>query len=96
MEIDVNVHDEKVLSLCDSELIGRTLKQDNFELIITERFYKGEKIGEKHIIALLKEAGNVNIVGENSVKLALKAKAITKDGIREIDGVPIAQIYSIE
>jgi len=95
MEIDVNVHNQEIVSVCDSELIGKTLTEKELEITITERFYKGEQFEEEEIICLLKEAGNINIVGENSIKLALKAKVITKEGIIKIQGVPLAQVYSV-
>ncbi|MBU2589874.1 MAG: DUF424 family protein [Nanoarchaeota archaeon] len=95
MEIEVNVHNQEIVSLCDSDLIGKTLQEGELEFIITERFYKGDKLKEKEIIELLKKVSNINIVGDKAIKLALKAKVITKEGIRKIQDVPIAQMYSV-
>ncbi len=96
MKIDVAVHNQEILSLCDSELIGKTLSDGEIEITLNERFYKGENLEEEETIELLKSADNINIVGERSVALALKAKVIKEDGIKNIQGVPIAQVYSVE
>jgi len=84
----------EIVALCDEDLIGKTLEEKNFQLKISERFYKGEELSEDKIIDILKSESNVNIVGENSIKLALKAGIISEESIIKIKGVPHAQCVS--
>jgi len=80
-----------VIAICDKDLIGKTIENKKFKLVISERFYKGEEMDANKVVAILKEAANVNIVGKLSIELALKAGIITKDKIVKIKGVPHAQ-----
>ena len=93
----VKIHstgDRQVIAVCDEDLIGKTLKEKDREFKITERFYKGEKKTEDEVIIILKDANNINIVGENSIQAALKAGVITKDNLITIQGIPHAQAFS--
>lgn len=86
---------ENVVAVCDSDLIGKKLDDGKVCLEITERFYKGDKKSDKEVEDILKEADNVNIVGEKSVKVAIKAGVVSKDEVIEINGVPHAMIFSL-
>ncbi len=85
----------EVVSVCDKDLIGKNFSTKKLCLNIKKDFYKGELMEEKEIKKILKSASNLNIVGERSIKLALKEKIIDKDNIIRIKGVPHAQIYSV-
>ena len=83
-----------VIAVCDENLIGKTLKDGKISITISKRFYKGEKKTEKEIIAVLKDATNINFVGKESVAAGIKAGIITKSNIIKIKGVPHAQAVS--
>lgn len=94
--IQVNLHQGKVVSLCDADLLGKTFEEGERQLVVSEKFYKGEEKDEEEMACILKEAKNVNIVGKKAVGLALKAKVVAKEGILEIQGVPMAQVFCLE
>ena len=91
-----------VFAVCDSDLIGRTFEEGNFQLEVKENFFKGDilkgtsEISEKDLINLMQkfsaEDATFNIVGEKSVKAGLKAGIISKEGIKKIQGVPFALV----
>ena len=85
----------EVIAVCDKELLGKTLKEGDMEIKISEEFYKGEDMTEEEITALLKEARNVNLIGEKSIALGIKVGIISEENILKIEGVPHAQAYSI-
>lgn len=85
---------QEVVALCDKKLIGKTLEEKNLQLKVSERFYKGEELSEDKIIDILKSKSNINIVGEESIKLALKIGVISKENIIKIKGVPHVQVVS--
>ena len=60
---------------------------------LSSNFYDGKEMTEKEIIPLLKEAGIINLVGENSIKMGIKAKVIDKNSILKINGIPHAQAF---
>ena len=83
--------DRCVVAVCDKELIGKTLKDGNVNLVVSERFYKGDEESEEKIISILKDADNINLMGKKAVDAGLKARVIEKDNIKIIKGVPHAQ-----
>ena len=83
-----------IVAICDCDLIGKELREGKLCLKITEYFYKGEKKSEQEVEEIMKHANNLNIVGKNSINLALKLNIITKDAILFIQGVPHAQTVS--
>lgn len=85
-----------VVAVCDSILIGKKFEENGLQLEITERFYKGEAMPEEKIITILENAENVNIVGEESINLGIKAGIIIKENILTIEGIPHAQYATIE
>ncbi len=83
-----------VIVICDSDLIGKTFENETQKLEIKESFYKGEENSpqkvEKIMEDMLKEDATFNIVGKESVNLAIKKGIIKKEKIKEVQGVPIA------
>ena len=95
-EVYVNVHKYEnniIVTLCDKDLIKKTFTEGDLQLNITERFYKGEEKTEEEIIEILKEAVNLNIVGEKSIKFALDNNRVNEKNIIKIDNIPHAQVY---
>lgn len=92
--IYVKVHkgSSEVIAICDEKLIGKKFSDGKFCLDVKENFYKGELMDEKQVKEVIKNASNLNIVGEESVKLALSEGIIEKDCIIKIKGVPHAQL----
>ncbi|MCD4666307.1 DUF424 family protein [archaeon] len=91
----VKIHEYResiVVSLCDENLIGKKFSEGDLELNITERFYKGENLPEDKILELIKNANNLNVVGEESIKFAIKNKLINKQDIIKIKNIPHAII----
>lgn len=85
----------QVIAVCDEDLLGRTLSEKGLEFKVSESFYKGEKKTELEVIAILKNAMNINLVGKQSIEAGLKAGVITKENIKTIRGVPHAQAFTL-
>ena len=80
-----------LLAVCDSDLKGKKLEQDNIQLDLASDFYKGEEMDQEQVIKLMKCASMVNLVGEESVELGIKAGIIEKSHIIKVQGIPHAQ-----
>ncbi len=94
LKINKTAYNE-IVAVCDQNLIGKTFSEKNFKLDVTERFYKGKLMKDREIIKILKDAGNINIVGKESVNLCIKAGIIEKEDIIKIQKIPHAIIVGI-
>jgi len=87
-----------IVAICDFNLLGKKFEEGNFQLEVKESFFKGEKLSEEKAIEILqdmqREDATFNIVGENSIKAALKSKIISEKEVGKIQGVPFALILA--
>ncbi len=82
------------MAICDTELLGKKFEQGRLQLDLTGEFFNGEEKTEDEILEIVKNAdredATFNIIGSQSVQLALKAGIIDKKGIKKIQGIPTA------
>jgi len=94
----VKIHNSyrMVIAICDNNLLGKTFEEGAKQIIVGKNFYEGENKTESEILKIMSDYSEAdatfNIVGEESVKTALKAKLIRKEGITYIQNIPIALI----
>jgi len=96
MFIKIHKAYREVVAICDEDLLGKRFEDGNKMIDVKESFFKGEKIEEPELFELMQELAKsdatFNIVGEQSVRIALKAGIITKEGIKKIKGIPYALV----
>jgi hypothetical protein len=93
--ITVRVHRhgrELVVAACDKELIGKTLREGQLKLDVSESFYEGEDADEDLLVNRLSLATVANLVGKKTVAIAAKHEFISEEGVILIAGVPHAQM----
>ncbi len=85
-----------VVTICDPELLGKRFEEGKFQLDVKESFYKGEEVSVEEAIKIIKsfstEDATFNIAGEESINIALKAKIISEEDIKKIQGIPFALV----
>ena len=86
---------EVLVAVCDRELVGRSFKDGNLHLTVSERFYKGAEATEDEVIGSLRHATIANLVGQRSIQCALDHKFIEEASILVVDGVPHAQMLKL-
>jgi len=86
---------EKVLACAEKKLIGKTLSNGEISFVVSEKFYKGNEITERKLKKLLQEIGNVNLVGEKPVKIAMQLNLAEEKNILWIENIPHIQIFRI-
>ncbi|MEK6816122.1 MAG: DUF424 family protein [Nanoarchaeota archaeon] len=92
----VKIHEHgKIVTLCDSDLIGKKLEEGDMHLDITSRFYGGKEMKLEMMLNLLEDADTVNIVGKESVKFAIENNIISEGHVIYIQGVPHAQTFKL-
>jgi len=92
------IHDSyrKIITLTDTDLIGKTFTEGIKQIDIRSNFFKGEEKPKQEIFKILKnmqkEDATFNIVGKESIETAIEAGIINKKGVIEIDSVPVALV----
>lgn len=86
---------EKIVAVCDSELIGKVLREGELVLNLDRyaSFYKGEEADESAVEGALRTATSANLVGEKAVSIAKRMKLVKDSDIIHIQKVPHVQIY---
>lgn len=89
--------EECVLAVCDKELLGKVWRGSAgcIDLVHYKDFYEGRIVSEKEAIELMKNAGNMNLVGKKALEAARKAFRVSEASVKKIGGVPHLQVYRI-
>ena len=82
----------KVVAICDNDLIGKEFDEGELYLKISESFYNGESKTIEEVEEIMINEDNLNLVGEKTIKIALNLKLINEKNIIKVQGVPHAQI----
>lgn len=80
-----------LVAICDEALLGQTLVQGKIRFKVSEEFYGGELVDMEKCLEHLKRATIVNMIGNNTVKVAIEAGIVHKGAVLYIDGHPHAQ-----
>lgn len=94
----VKIHSSyrNVIAICDSNLIGKTFEEGKRAITVNPHFFQGEEKNEQDIAQIMEEGSaedyTFNIVGPESVALALKLGIIKQEGIIQIQGIPLALV----
>ncbi len=98
MQFSVRVSDYQkntMLNICDSELLGKKIIQDELNIHISESYY-GEKLVEKEEAkSLLKNSSIINMVGKETVSLSIELGIGSENGIKTISDVPFLIVFKI-
>jgi hypothetical protein len=84
-----------LLAICDSEMLGKTLRQGKIVFHIKDEFYNGGKATVEEAISMIENSTIVNIVGKNCVEKAISKGYVHPDAVLQIEGVPHAQILKL-
>ncbi|MFX1308489.1 MAG: DUF424 domain-containing protein [Promethearchaeota archaeon] len=82
--------DLETIACCDEELLNQVYKEGNLKIEISSQFFGGNLIDLEEAISILKEAMCFNIVGEKIINKAIENNLLPKEGVRFINGVPMA------
>lgn len=93
MKVYLKIHrrnEMETIACCDECLLNQIFIEGNLKIEISNQFYGGNLLKLEEAIEILKESNNFNIVGENIIKIAIAKKLVPKEGVRSINGVPMA------
>jgi len=85
-----------IVAICDSELLGKKFQDGKMQIDLSGEFFNGEEKTDSETLEIIedsaREDATFNIVGEKSCKLAIEAGIISKQGIKKIQGIPVALV----
>lgn len=84
-----------LVSICDAELLGTTLRGDGVEIRIDQARYGGELIDERYALQLVRSGDIIDLVGRRIVQLALDNGLGHPDGVKLVGDVPFLFIYRL-
>ena len=86
---------ELVLAAADKELLDSTLKEGEIRLEVSCDFYKGQDADEEMLVNRLGMCTVANLVGKETVEVAMKHGFVSGDCVIVIEGIPHAQMVKM-
>jgi len=83
----------EVVAVCDSDLVDRTLRHADADVVISSGFYGDRPVTDDEVREALKGACNINLFGRHAIELAKELGLVDEACCIVIDGVPHAQVY---
>jgi len=84
-----------LLAICDTEILGKTLREGKIVFNVKEEFYKGARVAIEEAVDMIANSTIVNMIGKNIVKRAIEKGYVHPEAVLNIEGVPHAQIVKI-
>ena len=82
-----------ILALCDTNLLGKSVHEEDKILDLSKPFFQGTEVEEKKALKLISGAGIINAVGKDSVNLLKKAGYdIKPERVKEIPHIQLVII----
>ena len=81
-----------IVSICDEELLGRTLREGGIVFKVSEPFYGGQLVDVDTALQIAAQYSVVNMVGERVVSRAIELGLVHRAAVMRIEGVPHAMV----
>ena len=84
-----------MLAICDSEVLGKTLREGKIVFHVKEEFYNGGRVSVDEAVDMIANSTIVNMVGKCCVQKAIARGYVHPQAVLNIEGVPHAQIVKL-
>jgi hypothetical protein len=81
-----------LVSVCDPDVLGETFENGDVSLTVDPDFYDGETATEDEVVDSLARCSTANLVGEESVALAIDHGFVDEANVLDLDGTRHAQL----
>ena len=78
--------------MCDAELIGKDVVDGELKIHISESYYGKQIVDKDEAISFLKSASIMNLVGKETISLAIDLGIGSKDGVKVISDLSLIHI----
>lgn len=91
------MNEQTILAICDADLIGKKFSNQKIVLDLEtfKNFYVGEELDHSDAKELFEKSDSINIVGKNSLQIALDLGYAQIEEVLYVGEVPHLQIYKI-
>ncbi len=97
MQYSVRISDYQkntMLNMCDAELIGKDVVDGELKIHISENYYGKQIVDKAEAISLLSSASMLNLVGKETISLAICLGIGSESGVKIISDVPFLIIFN--
>ncbi|BDQ30263.1 MAG: DUF424 domain-containing protein [Nitrosopumilus sp.] len=84
-----------MLNICDAELLGKKIIQDELNIHISESYYGQRFVEKDEAINLLKQSSIINMVGKETISLSINLGVGSENGVKTISGVPFLIVFNM-
>ena len=98
MQFSIRVTDYQkntMLNICDAELLGKKIIQDELNLHISESYYGERFVDKEEAEELLKNASIINMVGKETVSLSIDLGIGSENGVKIISDIPFLIVFKM-
>ena len=85
----------RLVAVCDTELLGETLREGKLKLEVKPEFYKGSLSSIAEALREIDASDIANLVGESIVDAVVQGGLVDPSAIMRIAGVPHVQIVRL-
>ena len=90
-----NYQQNQMLNICDGDLIGKTITENDLSMDITKNYYGEKLVTKDEAKTLLQNSSIINMVGKETISLSLELGIGSKDGIKIISNVPFLIVFKM-
>ena len=83
-----------MVNMSDAELIGRNIIDGELKIHISESYYGKQIVNKDEATSFLKSASIMNLVGKDTISLAIELGIGSKDGVKVISDIPFLIIFN--
>jgi hypothetical protein len=81
-----------LVSVCDGDVLGDTFEDGDVTLHVDPDFYEGREATEQEVVDSLARCTTANIVGEESVAVAVDNGFVDEETVLDVDGTRHAKL----
>jgi len=98
MQFSVRVSDYQknmMLNICDVELLGKKIIQDELKMHISESYYGEKLVDREEAKVLMKNSSIINMVGKETISLSIQLGIGSESGIKTVSDVPFLIVFKM-
>jgi len=84
-----------MLNICDAELLGKKITQDELNMHISESYYGERFVKKEEARDLLKQSSIINMVGKETISLSIELGVGSENGIKTISDIPFLIVFNM-
>lgn len=84
---------DALVTICDRELLGRTIREGKIEMHISKEYFGGELINEEQALRLVQQSTIANLAGNRIVRRVLEARLASEKAVKKVSDVHFLMIF---